>query len=413
MNIIDCFRIALTALRANLLRSILTTLGIIIGVGSVIVMVAVGSGARSEVDKQIASLGSNMLVVFPGSQRTAGRAGGAGTTLPLSEGDMQAVRDKVPGVVAISGYLRGSSPIVRGNSNWVSPIGGIHDQYLSVREWKLASGREFTPDDTKTGNRVALLGTTVVAKLFPGEADVDPTGQVVRIKNVPFTVVGVLESKGQNSFGQDQDDIVMLPITAARGRIIGKSQVMNDQVGSIFIKFDDETNLTEAQEGIENVLRQRRKVQPGAEDDFNVRNLAETMRARTAALSTMSWLLAATSAISLIVGGIGIMNIMLVSVTERTREIGLRMAVGGRRRDILLQFLVEAVALCLLGGIIGIMLGIGAAAVVAASANWPVLINVEAVAVALAAAALTGIIFGFFPARRAAHLNPIDALRSE
>ncbi len=251
MSVFDCLRIALTALRANLLRSILTTLGIIIGVGSVIVMVAVGSGARSEVDKQIASLGSNMLVVFPGSQRTMGRAGGAGTTLPLSEGDMQAVREKIPGVLSISGYLRGSAPIVRGNANWITQVGGIHDQYLTVRDWKLSLGREFTPEDTKTGNRIALLGTTVVGKLFPGEADIDPTGQVIRIKNVPFTIVGVLESKGQNSFGQDQDDVVMLPITAARGRIIGKSQVINDQVGSIFVKFDDETNLAEAQEGIE------------------------------------------------------------------------------------------------------------------------------------------------------------------
>ena len=413
MRLLDCLRIAVTALRANLLRSILTTLGIIIGVGSVIVMVAVGSGARSEVDRQIASLGSNMLVVFPGSARTLGRAGGAGTTMPLSEGDLQALREKVPGVVAISGFLRGSGAAVRGNTNWITGIAGIHEQYLAVRDWKLAMGREFTREDIASGARVALLGTTVVQKLFPNEADIDPTGQVIRIKNVPFTIVGVLESKGQNSFGQDQDDTIMLPITAARGRIIGKSQVINDQVGSMFVKFDDETNLTEAQEGIESMLRQRRKIQPGAEDDFNVRNLAETMRTRTAALSTMSWLLGATSAISLIVGGIGIMNIMLVSVTERTREIGLRMAVGGRRRDILLQFLVEAVALCLLGGVIGIALGVGTAIVVAASANWPILINPQAVLMALAAAAFTGIVFGFFPARRAAHLNPIEALRSE
>ena len=354
-----------------------------------------------------------MLVVFPGSQRTLGRAGGAGTTLPLSEGDMQAVRDKVLGVVAISGFLRGNAAVVRGNTNWITSVNGIHDQYLTVRDWKLSLGRDLLPDDVKTGNRVALLGTTVVSKLFPTEPDVDPTGQVIRIKNVPFTIVGVLESKGQNSFGQDQDDVIMLPITAARGRIIGRSQVINDQVGSMFIKFDDETNLTEAQEQIESVLRQRRKVQPGSEDDFNVRNLAETMRARTAALSTMSWLLAATSAIALIVGGIGIMNIMLVSVTERTREIGLRMAVGGRRRDILLQFLVEAVTLCLIGGLIGIALGILTAFVIASQGQWPVVINVDAVVIALAAAALTGVFFGFFPARRAAHLNPIDALRSE
>ncbi len=413
MSLIDCFRIALTALRANLLRSILTALGIIIGVGAVIVMVAVGSGARSEVDRQIASLGSNMLVVFPGSQRTMGRAGGAGTTLPLSEGDLQAVREKVLGVTAISGFLRGNAPIVRGNTNWITSISGIHDAYPLVRDWKIVLGREFTPEDTKAGNRIALLGTTVVTKLFPGEADVDPTGQVIRIKNVPFIIVGVLETKGQNSFGQDQDDVVMVPITAGRGRIIGRSQVVTDQVGSIFVKFDDETNLAEAQEQIESVLRQRRKVQPGAEDDFNVRNLAETARARAAALEIMTWLLAAAAAIALIVGGIGIMNIMLVSVTERTREIGLRMAVGGRRRDILRQFLVEAVVLCLIGGVIGVALGVATAHIVAGQMQWPILISPHSIAIALAAAAFTGIFFGFFPARRAAHLNPIDALRSE
>ena len=410
MTASDLMRIAWTALRANLLRSILTTLGIIIGVGSVIVMVAVGTGATAEVDRQIASLGSNMLVVFPGSSRVMGRTAGAGTSLPLSEGDMQAIRDKVPGVTAISGFLQGSSPVVRGNLNWITQINGIHENYLTVRDWKITDGREFTNQDVRAGARVALVGTTVVAKIFGGDS---PLGQVIRVKNVPFTVVGVLESKGQNSFGRDQDDLVMLPMTAARGRIVGRSQVVHDHVGQIFVKFDDGVSLQEAQEQIESVLRQRRRIQPGAEDDFNVRNLAEFMRARTAALSTMSWLLGATSAISLIVGGIGIMNIMLVSVTERTREIGLRMAVGGRRRDILLQFLVEAVTLCLLGGLIGIAIGVAAATIIAVSAQWPVRISIDAVMLAMAAAAATGIFFGFFPARRAAMLNPIDALRSE
>jgi putative ABC transport system permease protein len=410
MNLIDSLRIALVALRTNLLRSILTTLGIIIGVGSVIVMVAVGSGARSEVDRQIAALGTNMLVVMPGSAKVMGRAGGANTTLPLTENDLTAVRDKVGGVTALSGMMTGSAPVIRGNQNWPTSVNGIHDQYLTVRDWALKDGREFTREDVKNGTRLAIIGKTVVDKLFQGD---DPLGQVVRVKNVPFTIVGVLEPKGQSSWGSDQDDVMFLPITAARGRILGRNQVVNDAVGRIHVKFEDGTNLSEAQEQIESVLRQRRRIQPGAEDDFNVRNLAEFMKARTAALSTMSWLLAATSAISLIVGGIGIMNIMLVSVTERTREIGLRMAVGGKRRDILSQFLVEAVALCLLGGVVGILIGIGVAAVVAASAQWPILIDPQAVMVALAAAALTGIVFGFFPARRAAHLNPIEALRSE
>ncbi len=410
MNVFDSLGIALTALRANTLRSILTTLGIIIGVASVIVMVAVGTGARSEVDRQIASLGSNMLVVFPGSTRVGGRAGGAGTRLPLSERDMQALRESIPGVVAISGLLQGSGPVIYGNANWTTSLMGIHDQFNEVRDWQVVEGREFMPNEVKTAARVAIVGKTVADKLFNGG---DPVGATIRVLNVPFQVVGVLDSKGQNSFGRDQDDVIMLPMSAARGRIVGRSRLVNDNVGNIHVKFDAGTDLSEAQEQIETLLRQRRKIKAGAEDDFNVRNLSEFMRARTSALTTMGWLLAATSAISLIVGGIGIMNIMLVSVTERTREIGLRMAVGGRRRDILMQFLVEAVALCLLGGLIGVSIGVATAAGVALSAQWPIVIAPNAIMMALGAAALTGVVFGFFPARRAAHLNPIDALRTE
>jgi putative ABC transport system permease protein len=410
MNLLDSLAIALTALRANTLRSILTTLGIIIGVGSVIVMVAVGSGARSEVDRRINALGTNMLVVFPGSSRVGGRAGGAGTSLPLAEGDLQAIRDKLPEVEAISGYLQGSAPVVRGNGNWVTGVAGVHDAYTRVRDWPVAAGRELNPQDVRTGARVALLGSTVAGKLFGSD---DPLDQVIRIRNVPFTVVGVLEAKGQSGIGRDQDDMILLPLTSARGRIVGRNQVVNNQVGQIFVKLVAGTNLERAQEELENILRQRRRIQPGAEDDFSVRNLAEFLKARTAAQTTLSWLLGATSAIALIVGGIGIMNIMLVSVTERTREIGLRMAVGGRRRDILMQFLVEAVALCMLGGLIGVVIGVGLAIGVAHTAEWPILISPDVVLLALAAAAGTGIFFGFFPARRAAMLNPIEALRSE
>ncbi len=411
MNMFDSFAIALSALRTNLLRSVLTTLGIIIGVGSVIIMVAVGTGARSEIERQISSLGSNMLVVFPGSSRVGGRSGGAGTRLPLAEGDIQAIRSKVPDVAAVSGLLQGNAPVVYGNMNWTTSVGGIHDQYLEVRDWPVVMGREFTSQDISTGGRVAIIGGTVAEKLFgPGA---DPIGADIRITNVPFKIVGVLQSKGQTSFGRDQDDIILLPVTSARGRIVGRSQVVNDQVGQIYIKVDASADMAATQEEIEMVLRQRRRIQPGAEDDFSVRNLAETMKARTAAFSTMSWLLAATSAVSLIVGGIGIMNIMLVSVTERTREIGLRMAVGGRRGDILTQFLVEAVTLSLLGGLIGVAIGVAGSALVAFTAEWPILVNVEAILIAMAAAAATGIVFGYFPARRAALLNPIDALRSE
>lgn len=410
MTLLDSFAIAWTALRSNLLRSILTTLGIVIGVASVIVLVAVGSGARSEVQKRIEALGSNMLVVFSGSRRFRGRAGGEGTELPLSEQDLAAIRDKVPGVMGLSGQLSGSGPIVFGNANWTTSLNGVHADFFKVRDWPLDAGREFDSQELRSSSKVAILGQAVAKQLFQ---DQDPVGAIVRIKDAPFRVIGVLSAKGQSGFGRDQDDVVFLPMTVARNYIVGKSQLQNDQVGQIYVKFESGTDLAEAQEDIETLMRQRRRILPGAEDNFSVRNLAEFMKARTEVLSTMTYLLAATSIISLIVGGVGIMNIMLVSVTERTREIGLRMAVGGRRTDIMRQFLVEAVTLCLLGGLIGTALGVLASAVVAFSAEWPVLISPSVVLLALAAAAATGIIFGFFPARRAAGLNPIDALRSE
>lgn len=410
MTLLDSFAVAWTALRSNLLRSVLTTLGIVIGVASVIVLVAVGSGARSEVQRRIEALGSNMLVVNSGSHRFRGRAGGEGTERPLSEQDLAAIRDKVSGVIAISGQLSGSGPVVYGNANWTTNLNGVHPGFFQVRDWPVEEGREFDAQDLRASNKVAILGQSVAKQLFQ---DQDPLDAMIRIKDAPFRVVGVLSAKGQSGFGRDQDDVVFLPMTVARNYIVGKSQLQNDQVGQIYVKFESGTDLAEAQEDIEALMRQRRRILPGADDNFIVRNLAEFMKARTEVLSTMTYLLAATSIISLIVGGIGIMNIMLVSVTERTREIGLRMAVGGRRKDIMRQFLVEAVTLCLLGGLIGTGLGVAASAAVAFSAEWPVLISPGVVVLALAAAAATGIIFGFFPARRAAGLNPIDALRSE
>lgn len=410
MTLLDSLAIAWTALRSNMLRSILTTLGIIIGVASVIILVAVGSGARSEVEKQIASLGSNMLVVFSGSSRVMGRAGGAGTQLPLDEGDVAAIRDKVPGVVAISGQLNGSGPVVYGAANWTTTLTGVHADFATVRDWVIESGRDLTLQDVRSTAKVALIGQSVVKQLFQDE---EPVGATIRIKSTPFQVVGVLAAKGSSNFGRDQDDVILMPMTTARGQIVGKSQVKADQVGQIYIKFDAATDLKDAEEEIETLMRQRRRIGPGEEETFNVRNLAEFMKARTEVLSTMTYLLAATSAISLIVGGIGIMNIMLVSVTERTREIGLRMAVGGRRGDILRQFLVEAVTLCLIGGVVGAALGVAAAIAIANAAQWPILVSPAVIALALGAAGGTGVIFGYFPARRAASLNPIDALRSE
>jgi putative ABC transport system permease protein len=410
MSLLDSLLVALSALRTNLLRSILTTLGIVIGVASVILLVAVGSGASREVEKQINSLGTNMLVVFAGSSRVMGRSAGAGTDIPLSESDLAAIREKVPGVTAISGQLDESAPIVRGNANWTAAVSGVHADYTVVRDWPVEQGRELNVNDVRQAGKVAVLGQTVVRELFPAE---EPVGAQIRIKNVPFEVVGVLARKGQSSMGRDQDDVVLIPVTTARSRIAGKSDVQTDQVGRIYVKFDADQDLAEAQEEIERLMRQRRRSGPNAEDSFSVRNLSEFMKARTEVLSTLSYLLGATSAISLIVGGIGIMNIMLVSVTERTREIGLRMAVGGRRRDILLQFLVEAVTLCLVGGLIGVAIGMASSAAIAYFAQWPMLVSPSVLALAMSAAAATGIFFGFFPARRAASLNPIEALRSE
>lgn len=410
MNLLDSIAIAVRALRTNLLRSVLTTLGIVIGVASVIILVAVGTGASSEVDKQIKALGTNMLVVFPGSMRVMGRASGAGTDIPLSETDVAGIRDKIPGVVAVSGQIDDSGPIVRGNANWTSSLNGVHAEYTMVRDWPVVAGREIEPSDVRTGAKVVVIGDTVAKEVFAGE---NPVGATIRIRNVPFEVIGVLAAKGQSVMGRDQDDIVLIPITTARLRVSGRSQVQNDRVGRIYVKVDEGADIDEVQEEIESLLRQRRRTRANAEDSFSVRNLAETMKARSEVLTTLSYLLAATSVISLVVGGIGIMNIMLVSVTERTREIGLRMAVGARRRDIMLQFLVEAVSLCLLGGLIGIAAGVSASAIIAFAANWPVLVSPSVLGGALAAAAATGICFGLFPARRAAHLNPIDALRSE
>jgi putative ABC transport system permease protein len=405
--LLESVRTALRAIASNALRSALTMLGIIIGVGSVIVMVAVGSGARMEVDRQISQLGTNVLVVNPSARVYGGRSSGPGTNLPLSEDDLKAIETKVQGVVAISGQLWASATVVRGNANTWSRIWGINEQYLGLRNWPVEAGREFYAQDIATARRVALMGKSVVKTLF---GDNDPVGQSFRIRNAPFTVIGVLSSKGQSGTGEDHDFNILVPVTTARIHILGRG---NNQVGQISVKFEEGVNLADAQEEIELVLRQSRRVPPGDDDTFGVGNLTEYLKARTAAQATLGWLLGATSAISLIVGGIGIMNIMLVSVTERTREIGLRMALGARRSDITLQFLIEAVTLCMLGGVIGIGLGIGAAYLTASLAEWPVLIAPETVLLAIAAAAGTGILFGFLPARRAGRLNPIDALRSE
>jgi len=409
MSVIEYIKTALVALRLNKLRSMLTTLGIIIGVASVIVMSGIGSGASKQIEDQISSLGTNQLTIFPGSANVGGRRGGFGSAPPLTEKDLRAVRDSVAGVMAVSGELgNNNASVVLGNANWTTRVQGVNAEVQTVREWPVAKGRFFDAREASSGAKLAVVGATVARELFAGG---DPLGATIRINNSPFTVIGVLSEKGQAG-GNDQDDVIMVPISTARSRLVGRLGAP-DQIGALLVKVDPRYNLAEVQSDIERVLRERRRIGPDKDNNFIIRNFAEFLETRNQASKTLGLLLAATAAISLVVGGIGIMNIMLVSVTERTREIGLRMAIGARGSDILGQFLTEAVLLCLVGGLVGLALGAGVAAGLASLFGWPVYISPLVVLVAIAASASVGIIFGFVPARRAARLNPIEALRYE
>ncbi|MFV0367933.1 MAG: ABC transporter permease [Hyphomicrobiaceae bacterium] len=410
MNMAVYLSSALAAIRLNAMRSMLTALGVIIGVASVIVMSAIGSGARQEVEKSISRLGTNMLTVSPGSRRSGGAQGGAGTANPLSEGDMDAIWQRVPGVTAITANLSANATLIYGNQNWATSVAGTSESFPLVRDWNVDQGRYFDAAEVVRGAKLAVVGSTVARQLFGGGSVV---GERVRIGGAPFEIIGVMETRGQAGGFRDQDDIVMIPINTARARFAGQDVSVPNQVGSILVKVDNGEDLAQAQEEIANVLRQRRRIRPGAQDDFRIRNVAEIVQARTAAQRTLTWLLAATAAVSLIVGGIGIMNIMLVSVTERTREIGLRMAVGARSRDILAQFLTESIVLCIAGGIIGLGLGVAATYGISGLAGWPVLIDTTIIMIGIGASALVGMVFGYIPARQAALLNPIDALRFE
>jgi putative ABC transport system permease protein len=403
-------RIALRALRVNKLRSALTMLGIIIGVGAVIAMVAVGSGAAARIEEQIASIGSNLLMVLPGAATSGGMRMGFGSTLTLTEDDAKAIATEIPGVVAASGSMRGVAQIVFGNQNWSTAVQGTSTDYLLIRDWDLAAGRFFIPEDLDGATKVVVLGQTVSENLF---GDGDPIGQIIRIKKVPFTVIGLLVRKGQSSWGQDQDDVVLIPLSTAKKRVLGVSQANARFVGVIQIKVTSPDLLQDVQQQVIDLLRQRHRLQPYQDNDFDVRNLAETFAAQAESSRTMTLLLGAIASVSLLVGGIGIMNIMLVSVTERTREIGLRMAVGARSRDILGQFLIEAVTLALIGGILGILLGVGGSTLIAMLASWSTLITPLSIAVAFGSSAFIGIFFGYYPAHKAAFLDPIEALRYE
>ena len=410
MFLFQSIRIALRALRVNKLRSGLTMLGIVIGVGAVIAMVAVGSGATQRIQEQIASIGSNLLMVLPGSATSGGMRMGFGSTMTLTEDDARAIAAEVPGVRTASGSMRGTAQVVFGNQNWSTAIQGTAPDYLEIRDWDLDSGRFFTQEDVDGATKVAVLGQTVKDNLF---GDGEAVGQVVRIKKVPFTIIGILARKGQTSFGQDQDDVVIIPLSTAKKRVLGISQANARFVGVIQIKAASPDLLTDIQGQTVDLLRQRHRLQPYQDNDFDVRNLAEMFAVQAASTKTMTVLLGAIASVSLLVGGIGIMNIMLVSVTERTREIGLRMAVGARSRDILGQFLIEAVTLALVGGVLGILVGIGGSTLIALLANWSTLITPASIAVAFGSSAFIGIFFGYFPARKAAYLDPIEALRYE
>jgi putative ABC transport system permease protein len=403
-------KIALRALRVNRLRSALTMLGIIIGVGAVIAMVAVGSGATARIQEQIQSIGSNLIIVLPGSITSGGIRLGSGAVSSLTEDDAKALAAECPAVAAVAPTVRGGAQIVYGNANWATSIQGVTPDYMTIRDYTMLSGQFFTSQDVDSAAKVAVLGQTVVQNLF---GDSDPVGQVVRVKNVPFTVVGVLTPKGQSPMGQDQDDVILLPLSTAKQKVIGANKANARSVGSLMVQAVSPAQMDQAQSQMEGLLRERHHIQPGQEDDFTVRNLTEVFAAQETSARVMSILLGAIASVSLIVGGIGIMNIMLVSVTERTREIGLRQAVGAKTRDILSQFLVEAVTLSILGGIIGIILGVAASLLISHFAQWSTLVSPTSIMMAFVFSALVGVFFGYYPARKAAFLDPIEALRYE
>lgn len=401
---------AAEALFSNPMRSLLTMLGIIIGVASVMVMMSIGEGAKATIEKQINSVGTNVLTLQPGNMNRGGRNQGGGSGRPFAESDVAAVADQ-SFVEAATGILTGQTNAVSEEANWATNIQGGTASYFTVNNWKVEEGREFTEQEAQGGSAVVVLGRTTATNLFPrGNA----VGQRIRINSVPVEVIGILESKGQGGgggMGQDRDDTIVAPLSMVRNRITGGNRWVSRHVSRIQILVQEGYDVAEAQEETTSLIRERRRIEPGGQDNFMVVNFADMIKQRAAVAETMSTLLAFTAAVSLIVGGVGVMNIMLVSVTERTREIGLRMAIGARGGDILLQFLFEAVALCTLGGLIGMAIGWVGVFGYAQIAQAPMVVSPVIIATALGAAASVGLIFGFFPARRAAQLDPIQALR--
>ena len=406
MNPRNLLKVAINALKRNKMRSFLTMLGIIIGVASVITMLAIGQGSKKSIQHQIASMGSNMLFVMPGTMRMGGVQQGSSSSQRLTVADIKAIKMECDAVVAVSPEVRSSGQVVYGNSNWPTTIYGGSEQYLEIRSWKVVSGRNITDTEAEGSAKVCLVGRTVADELF-GEG-VDPTGETIRFKSIPFKIIGVLEEKGQNSFGQDQDDVIIAPYTTVQKRILAQNYIQSIQMSA---RSAEESDLAQSQ--VEEVLRRTHKLRENEDNDFEVRSQEELATTMTSVTEILTILLGAIAGISLLVGGIGIMNIMYVSVTERTREIGLRMSVGGRSVDILLQFLIESILLSVFGGLIGIVLGFAASSIVEVLTSWPISVMWGSVILAFAVCTVIGVFFGWYPARRASELDPIDALRFE
>ncbi len=409
MSVLDALLSSLSAIRAHALRSVLTMLGIVIGVAAVIAMVAVGNGARERVNTQIQALGANLIIVIPGNVTLTGARLGTGNAQTLTDQDASALQSEVSAIEAAAPLVRGGVQIVAGGANWASTAIGVDLAFFVARDWAVETGREFTEEEARRGGQVALIGQTVARELFAGG---DPVGAQIRVKNVPFEVIGVMARKGQSMGGLDQDDVILLPLQTARQRVVGTSRAKTRSVNQIMVKVREGEDLSAAEDEMKKLLRQRHRLQDGRDDDFSIRNLAEIQATREESARTMAMLLLSVAGVSLIVGGIGIMNIMLVSVTERTKEIGLRMAVGARPRDVMAQFLIEATLIALIGGVIGILIGVGIAVVSADVAGWPLVIDPTIVIAAFVFSGLVGVVSGFYPAFRAARLDPVEALRA-
>jgi putative ABC transport system permease protein len=398
-------RVAGESILKNKMRTLLTMLGIVIGVGAVIVMVAVGQGAQRSIANQINALGTNLLIVTPGSSNQGGVSQGAGTFNRITVEDSEKLKNEGTLLAAVSPVVMTRTQVIGGGSNWRTLINGVATDFQTIRDWQVQSGTFFSDVDLRSMRKVAVIGSTVATNLF---ADGDPVGSQIQIRNVPFTIVGVLATKGQNAGGQDQDDVVLVPYTTAQSRLSG-----NTRIGQILVSASSQDEIPAAQDEVKAIMRESHRIADGDDDDFTVRNQTEIANAAQGTTKIMTWLLASIASVSLLVGGIGIMNIMLVSVTERTREIGIRMAIGARGSDVLTQFLVESIVMSVLGGAVGLAAGIGGASLLAHFTGWSTAVPVQSVALAIGFSAAVGVFFGFYPARKAAALDPITALRYE